>query len=415
MEFDKNRSGEKNIGVPYSDHRSNVKFSIATFFIYFGLSAVQFHSILFELKGFKGNEFTALITAGSLSGITAPFIIAFVARYFPQPVVLLSFLLAVAFLTLPLMPFITSFYIMLTVYFIYTFCMWGTFPLHTSSGMEVYRSRGYGTFFFIRALGTLGFVIGCLLAALSIEKLNFGLLYIGFGIGFIIALLSLKNLVPDSNTSPQKPHGSLSQGPALFKPSTWINAWHQYKNSLLARLLLPVGLLSCANSMAISIQGNYILNEFEGTRTTVSLAWFICSGCEIPIMFLCIYLLKKWNLAYVLAAGMLGTCIRLAGMNFSTSIWELFLTLILHGFFYAGIATGLGICIDRTKWKYRSSLQAMYSLIYAGIPHVFGGFMAGFLWDRYSINFVYQVSMYISLSALIFFIPLFPKLSRRYA
>ena len=94
--------------------------------------------------------------------------------------------------------------------------------------------------------------------------------------------------------------------------------------------------------------------------------------------------------------------------------FSLLFAFTLHGFFYAGIVTGLGICIDRTKWKFRYSLQAMCSLVYAGIPHAMGGFLAGFIWDVYSIQFVYQVSMYLSLISLVVFIPLIPKLLKEY-
>ncbi|MBF0432740.1 MAG: MFS transporter [Fibrobacteria bacterium] len=396
---------------------SHRRFAISTIFIFFGISSIQFHSVLFEDRGFTGSHFTLLIVTGAVSALVSPLTMSLLTRFFRQPFTPLQLLLFTSGITLPLLPVIPDLRLLLLMYFIHTFSMWGLFPLYLACGMEVYREKGYDIYFFVRSLGTFGFAVGCAIAAISARGFSFPVLYFGFGISFLLAFFIIRPFRNFSHLPSKRDADSHVNKFVLtdfFKLTKWKAMFPFLKDKQFLFLLVPITIICCANSMAVNIQGNYIINHFRGTRTTVSIAWLLCSGLEIPIMFFCIYLLRKWSLTAVLFFGVLGTCIRLTGMSYSPTIGFFFLSIALHGFYYAGVATGMGVCIDRTNWKHRAALQPLLTVIYSGIPNVTGAFLSGYIWEHYSLSAVYQVSLVLSWIGLILIIFLFPGLIRRF-
>jgi hypothetical protein len=273
--------------------------------------------------------------------------------------------------------------------------------------------QGYSKIFLVRSLGTFGFVVACLISLVSVDKLGFKWLYAGYGAAYALAMIAVFNLAKGYTSDHQPPRKNVLKAVSDQWNSLRL-AVKQLRHSLLAKLLVPVALMSCANSMAFNIQGNYVPYKYAGADSTISLSWLIGSGFEIPIMFLCVYLLKRWNLTVVLSAGIIGTLIRIAGMDFSPTLGSLLFFLTLHGMYYAGVVTGLTIAIDRTETNHKPSLQLLCSLVYSGIPHALGCLMAGFLWDLFSLQFVYHAATAIALVSVLLFLPVIPSLKRTY-
>jgi hypothetical protein len=276
-------------------------------------------------------------------------------------------------------------------------------------GMDACRKKGNGFFFLIRSLGTFGFVAGCLFAFFFVEDTALQQVYLAMGLSFLAASFVL--FIPNP-LSPNKP------SPATYGNSRSTTLWQEWKSiyndPLIRKLVLPIALISCGNTMALSIQGNHIMHSFAGTKSIVSLAWIFCTGFEIPIMIFCAFLIKKWNVSVVVTLGVIGTLIRLAGLAFSESLSQLFFFFTLHGFFYAGIATGLGVCLDKIHQSKHSAKQALFSLTYASIPSIVGSFSAGFIWEHWSLSAVYGSAFGISCMGFILFIPLIPSFYKRF-
>ena len=393
---------------------SILRFSLSMFFIYVGISSLQFHSIILESKGFSGTLLGVALMMGYISALSAPFFIAWWSPKFQNPRTPLYCILAMAGITLPLLAYLQSPYILLPTYFIHTFCVWCVFPLHMTYGMDVCRDKGNSFFFLIRSLGTLGFVAGCIATFFFVESTTLQWVYLAMGVSFLIATLVL--FVPTPFFPKQLNHNPAPR-PATYNVST-TSLWQEwkaiYKDSFIRKLILPIALVSCGNTMATSVQGNYLIHSFAGTKSTVSMAWILCTGFEIPIMLFCAFLIKRWNVSLVVMLGVTGTFIRLVGMSFSESLSQLFFFFTLHGFFYAGVVTGLGVCLDKIHQSKHSAKQALFSLTYASVPSILGSFCAGFVWEHFSLKAVYGLAFGISCVGFILFIPLAPSFYKRF-
>ncbi len=389
---------------------SSLFFSIATLLLFFGISSLQFHSVLFEFNGFRGNLFTLLLVTGNISALFAPFIAGGLTKMLGRPYIPIILLLAISGSTLPFLPFVKSYGLLLSLYFCYTFCIWGIFPLYMACGMEVYRYQGRHHFFRVRSIGTLGFAIGCVVSAFFIDTINLTHLYTLFGLCLLVSIYFIYITPAFKNSRLQ------DNLPRSFPTNKqeWFQILPFFKDSAIKKSLPAFMLLGCANSMAIAVQSNFILHQEGGTKQIVSISWFLCSVFEIPVMFLCFFVMRRYGLINVLIIGFFFTVLRLVGMAYSPNLFWLLGTLTFHGFYYAGVITGLGLFVDKSKWPHRSAVQPMFALFYSGIPNITGAFIAGTLWKFFDLQAVFNSAALLSLISLLVFLPNLGSIKKRF-
>jgi hypothetical protein len=156
------------------------------------------------------------------------------------------------------------------------------------------------------------------------------------------------------------------------------------------KLLLVMGVMSFANGLAICVQGNYLVNRWDGGQASISQAWVASTACEVPLFFLCIFVLKRYGLRYVLAMGLAGTLVKIVGAALATELWQYWLALSMHGFFFSGAVTGFSVYLDRNHAREDlPSLQALSAVFFQGIPNALAGLTAGLIWHVSSLRSVY--------------------------
>ncbi len=326
-----------------------------------------------------------------MAAIVAPFIMTLIGSKFPNTTFLLFMLCVGSGSSLPLMAYINDFWGLWTLFFFYNFCVFSIFPIHMALGLELCGDKGNNKYFVFRAIGTLGFVVGCVLCSWLSRYLDFKGLYILLSASYFLAVAFIWMQAQHQKQSNLKPPAVSLSG---FIP-TYKKALKIFTEPGFSFLVFIIFLASLANTLAIGVQGNYIVHNFEGNPSLVSLSWVVCSGFEIPIMFICMFLLKRYSIGAVLLAGLAGTFLRINIMALAPNINYLFLGLSLHGFFYAGITTGLGIRIHNSPHIERAASQSFISLFYTGLPSVIGGFFSGFIWEHFSLKSVYVVAQII--------------------
>ena len=87
-------------------------------------------------------------------------------------------------------------------------------------------------------------------------------------------------------------------------------------------------------------------------------------------------------------------------MGVPESVFFYGLGLALHGFYWAGVVTSIGIIIDRRYRQYRASFQIGASFLYAGVPASLGNFSTGWIWKAFNLQAVYYGSFLLALLAL---------------
>ncbi len=363
------------------------------FLIFLGFSSAQFHSYLFETKGLKAIEVGLVLTMGYAAAILSPAAQVHLIRYMGGARRPLLIMLALSGICLVALPHLDTFWALASVFALGTFCLSSVHPLNVACTLENLRHLGHGLFFKLRTLGTVGFLIGCLGSVFFKDLSDLPWLYGGFALALGVAFLSIHRAYrnPEDTGIPMKAAPSLKKALRLLaRPRT-------------LRLLIIIGVVNLANSMATGVQGNYLINHWESGQQSISQAWIISTACEVPWMFLCIYILRKYHLRYVLLLGVLGTVVKLAGMGFSQSLWQFYLSLTLHGFFFAGAATGFNVYLDRCYGPSERPTLQTFSMVFCGsIPYALGALLAGIIWEWVSLPAVYWTAAIIALGAGVF-------------
>jgi MFS family permease len=378
------------------------------FMVFVGFSAGQFHSYLFENRGIPALSIGILIMSGQGAGILSPLFQVAIIRRFHGPRLPLMLMLGGAAAALALLPRLHGFWPLLIGFCCFTFCSAGIFPLNAACTFEALRHRGHGTFFRLRALGTSGFLVGCLVSVFFPTLADLPLLYAGFAAALFLALavVAVEYRRPQPDPVPADP--SAASAPSALAitgmetlsgriPSRSIPTFTQSLSLLreprTLRLLIILGVMNFANAMATGVQGNYLVDRWHVGQRAISMAWVVSTACEIPLMLLCAFVLRRYGLRYVIGLGVAGTLLKLGGLAFAGEVWQYYLALAMHGCFFSGAVTGFSVFLDRSyRREERSSLQALAPVFYAGIPSSLAGLTAGWVWEVFSLRAVYLVS-----------------------
>ncbi|HKP98167.1 MAG TPA: MFS transporter [Fibrobacteria bacterium] len=368
------------------------------FLIFVGFSSGQFHSYLFESRGIRGLQIGFIIMAGQGVGILSPLFQVSIIRRFRGPRPPLMLMLAGAGIALAALPHARGFWPLLICFCAFSFCGAGIFPLNAACTFESLRTRGHGAFFRLRSLGTLGFLVGCVVSVFFPTLDDLPLLYGGFALSLLGALAAV---IWEYRTDPGPGGGGRMSAPGRGSSiPTFAAALRLLREPRTFRLLILLGVMNFANVMATGVQGNYLVDRWHEGQRTISMAWVVSTACEVPLMLLCAAVLRRSGLRYVIGLGILGTVLKLAGLALAGEVWQYYLALSLHGCFFSGALTGFSVYLDRTyKREERAALQALAPVFYAGIPSSLAGLAAGLLWHAVSLRAVYLASGGIAVAA----------------
>jgi MFS family permease len=378
------------------------------FLVFVGFSASQFHAYLFESRGIGHLQIGFLIMAGQAAGILSPLFQVSIIRRFHGPRLPLMLMTAGSGAALAALPHLRGFWPMLIGFCAFTFCGAGIFPLNAACTFEAMRERGHGTFFRIRTLGTVGFLVGCVVSVFFPRLADLPLLYSGFAAAMFASLIVVgrdyRRPVSAPLRDPRPADPSLQSAPTFSSdaqvsgiPAAAIPGFFRslvlLREPRTLRLLIVLGVMNFANVMATGVQGNYLVDRWHEGQRAISMAWVVSTGCEVPLMLFCAWVLRRYGLRYVVGFGIAGTLVKLAGLALAGEVWQYYLALAMHGCFFSGALTGFSVYLDRTyRREERSSLQALAPVFYAGIPSSLAGLATGVIWHAYSLQAVYLVS-----------------------
>ncbi len=368
------------------------------FSIFAGLSAAQFHTYLFESRGLGGFQIGLLLMVAQFAAILSPLSQVPLIRYFKGPRLPLVFMLLGASIALVLLPYLHTFSAFIILFTLFSFCAASVFPLNAAFTFDAMRDIGHSSFFYIRTIGTMGFMVGCLISLFFPQLAQLPLLYKGFSLALFVALLLVFFGYGENSW-----RGKGFKSKALYSAPGFKEALSLLKNGVTLKLLLLLGWMNFANVLAIGVQGNYLIHRWNQGQGSISLAWVISTTCEIPLMIICALMLKRYGLRSVLALGIIGTVLKLVGLAFAGTLTQYYLALTMHGCFYSGALTGFSIYLDRYyDPDDRASLQTISGVFYSGIPSAMAGLSSGWIWHHHGLRAVYYVSGALSIPAAIY-------------
>ena len=378
------------------------------FLSFSGFSITQFHAYLFERMGFTPFHIGMLLGLGFTAAIIAPIVQVKMIRRLKGPRRALFITLACSGMAVAWLPHAAGFIPTAGIFFTAIFFISGIDPLVTSCTLEVIRLRGQGVYFLVRCLGTLGVLTGCFLSYFQPRPEFLPRLYLGFGSAFLLALSvapwglrSTPRQAPEDGLMNQRPRRTPMLRRALKRLATPRSR----------RLLWTLGIMNFANAMATLVQGNYLVSRFPGGQRSISLAWMISTGAEIPLMLVCAWLVRRHGLRVIIGMGILGTTLKLVLIGMAETRMMYFAGLLFHGCFFSGALVGFNLYVDQNfRIEERPALQALGSLFYQGLPTAFGGLCAGMLWHFFGLRSVYAIAAAIGLAVGLYAIFLLPQL-----
>lgn len=368
------------------------------FISFAGLSSQQFYGYLFERLGFSPLQIGLLLGTGFLAGIVAPLAQVSAIRKLGGPRNPLLLMLLGAGLGVALLPHAGSFGASAILFFLALFCASSINPLNTACTLELTRARGEWIYFVIRCVGTVGYLVGCVVSFYQPDPDRLPWLFLGFGLAYLLAFpVAARTYRPDGARRSARAGGV---PPALRRPPDFRRALRLLSAPRPARLLWTLGVMNFANAMATLVQGNYLVARFAGGQASISLAWIVSTTFEIPLMLLCAWMVRRHGLAAVLGFGLLGTTIKLAFIGAAESYGMFLAGLAFHGCFFSGALTGFNLFLDRRYGVTdRPALQALGALFHTGLPTAIGGLAAGLLWHFFGLRTVFVASAAIGLGA----------------
>ncbi len=379
-----------------------------------GLSSQQFYGYLFERLGFTPLQIGLLLGTGFLAGIAAPLAQITAIRRMGGARNPLLFMLAGAGLGIGLLPHASTFGASAILFFFALFCASSINMLNTACTLEITRSRGEWLYFVIRCVGTVGYLVGCVISFMQPDPDRLPWLFLGFGIAFLLAVpVAARNY--RSPESARSPHAHLHASSATPPRRVDLRRTLRLLSApRAARLLWTLGIMNFANAMATLVQGNYLVARFSGGQGSISMAWIVSTAFEIPLMLLCAWLVRRHGLRIVLGFGLLGTTIKLVFIGAADSYAMFLAGLAFHGCFFSGALTGFNLFLDRRyDHRDRPALQALGTLFHTGLPTALGGLAAGILWHYFGLRSVYAVAAAISVAAGVYTLFLMPMLPGR--
>ncbi len=368
----------------------------ATMFLTFvGFSASQFHAYLFESRGIGKLQIGLLLMLGQGVALLSPWFQVGGIRRFHGPRLPFLMMLSGSGAALAMLPHLHGFRQLLLGFCLLSFCSAGVLPLNAACAFDAMRARGHSAFFRIRSLGTAGFLAGCVFSVCFPRLSDLPLLYAGFGVAVLLAMAvaAWDYRIPVVSVAVRE----TSRRPTILHALGLLRAPRTLK------LLAVLGVMNFANAMATCVQGNYLVDRWHQSQRVISLAWVVSTGCEIPLMLLCAWMLRRHGLRLVLAFGLGGTLVKLLGLALAGEVWQYCLALTMHGCFFSGALTGFSVYLDRHyRAQDRPTLQALAPVFYGGIPSALAGLAAGWLWHADSLRAVYLAAGGIAAAASLY-------------
>ncbi len=381
--------------------------SWSIFFLYVGISSLQYHSYLFERLGFAAVEIGSILTLGYAAGIISPLFQLWILSKHSNPRYPLLGLSVLAALAVFLLPYQKSVIGAGLVYFFYMFATSGIFPLNTAHVFQLSRSRGHGAFFKVRGLGTLAFCLGCFASALGALRFEFSALYSLFAAAFLVSALFV--LFSPKVLDTLTPQVEIRENLFVSLRRMVILLWKKP----MRQILIPICVLGLANGLSVPVQSNYLAHSLNVGKAAISLSWAWASLWEIPLMLLCGHWIMRYGLKPLLLLGFGGTVLRLILWSYASEPWTFAIALSLHGCYYAGVISAFGVFIDKNyEGSERHRIQVVAGLFYGGFVTSIGAFSSGILWEYFSLRWSFISATIVACLASLLLLPWLLKSSK---
>lgn len=232
-----------------------------------------------------------------------------------------------------LLMFANGFTQILVVWTLWGLVIMAKFPILDAAAVRMSRHRNI-EFHKIRAYGSVGFVLGTLLAGPFFEWAgieSFTRLLFGLAVMRALASHALPYFRQGMQSSTAESGESVSK--ELNKPAVAV-ASDNYKRLWFLLVLVGSALLHASHAFYYTFS-TIVWTEAGFSKTTISLLWSIGVVCEIVLMWKFAAIQNKYSARFILIAAAISAFIRWFWFGFEPGLPMLFVLQLLHGVTFA--------------------------------------------------------------------------------
>lgn len=384
-----------------SKAKITTKYALLQSFYWIGSCALSgYAAVYLQFRGATNTMIGIIIGGASFASIVvSAFVASLTEKYqiltLKQMILLLNLIIGGIFFLLsifqvPTMWVMVLYFIMVTIN--------ACFPaLLSSLGMSYINCGRHLNFGLSRGMGSASYAVVAMLLGSLLERFNPNLL--GYAFCITVICFSIVNILLPETEIIKADTDSENTGKILME---------LLKNKTM--LLLMIGFCLCV--MNYGMFATYMVNingYVGGTDTTLGIANFAAALSEMPIMFLCQYLQKRYSSTAILKISavffLLRVIVLMAAVNISMMIVGMLLQGPGFGLFYPASVTFVNQVLPDNK---RIRGQTIFGIVTSNFAGGCGNLLGGYLQDIIGIHHTLYVCALLTLIGMIM-IMMLPK------
>ena len=279
----------------------------------------------------------------------------------------------------------------LLVFFVLLYLTFHTPNIQILNSLLLMYPGGKERYSFIRAFGSLGFIIFNVL--MGVVAKNFKLWFM-FPIGMTLYILFafIVRKLPEISSEKIKKTSFLDIQKFFFTHPEVI------------KLLILIFFYQIAHSSGYLFQ-SFLIKDYGGTDADMGFCYSLAALLEIPVFLFLDKIISKFGEKFLICMAILSQILRWLGVYFSSSLLHIYLLQSLHpfsfGFFYIGTVIYMNRLAGR---KFQSSAQTLHGLVYHGLAMLVGNLAGGQIVGTFGLKPLY---LFGTFSTIISFLILF--------
>ena len=372
-----------------ADHTSAVPAGrLATYyFCYFAFIGAfsPYFGLYLQSLGFSAWEIAVLLSQLQLMRIVAPNVWGWLADRNGRRVGIVRLASVLSLAGFSLCFFADSFFAWLVAMAVLAFFWGAALPLVEAITLDHLGGEA-ARYSRIRLWGSVGFIVAVLATGRALDELPLAaLLWILLGVlGSIVACsVVLPESRPQRSTAVAVPLGDI------------------LRQRRVMALLLACFIMSAAHGALYVFYSIYIA-DFGYSRSVVGALWSLGVIAEIGVFWVMAQMLVRYSLRTILVACFVAAAVRFLIIGWGAQYWPLLVAAqLLHGLSFGAYHAAAIAAIN--AWfppHCQGRGQALYSSVSFGAGGLFGGILAGALWDGAGGAVTYTVSAAIALAGV---------------
>jgi len=342
---------------------NSVPFYVFFYLIYFGTIGIMYPYLAMQLEsvGLSREQVTWLFTAVPIAALVGQQMWGYLADLVFTKRQLMMVFSALSGLTFYLLRFSRDPVVLFALFLLWQFVALPQMQLVASLVFSNRRCAEH--FSFIRAFGSLGFVVTNFYMGWLIKFSSFSIIF-PFYLGYSLLTLLLVFFIRDDSSRPER------------RPDFWTVQRQFLRRPGVKTFLLLVFLYESVHKVATLFQ-TFLIVDLGGDATMVGWCFSVGALVEIPVFFMADRLFARWGEVRVMVVCAFMQILRWVLVANASSPWVIVATSPFHavtfGLFYAASVTYMN---HQAGYQLKASAQTLLGVVYIGLAGL-NGFLAG--------------------------------------